>query len=278
MDFSLYISNLRENYTYNPIDISIGFFAMCSYQPQAWDYVFENIRKHYPDAPIVLMNDGLEQHDYSNMAKKYNCFYIKKDKNICLLWNDIKDAYEFINRTKEACDKLNTEWLINLHPDVICQNKISYNPPSFICGVGAGSNNGISNNNFDCSSEWKKIDNYIKQFQPNVRLNGWGFCGGSIMNIEKFNEIYDSIYSENPLIRLESIESVYKEAVKYEDTLLPILFNLKGYEYRIWKDNPEWHRRGTTNGAFLHGYKNHYDFYIKGETIDDFNKKRTLLK
>ena len=277
MDYNLYIKQLQEPYKTNPIDISIGFFAMCSYQPDAWDYVFSKIREHYPDCPIVLMNDGLKQYDYTDMAKKYNCIYIQKDKNICLLWNDIKDSHEFLHRTKEACNLLNTEWLINLHPDVICQNKISYYPPSFICGVGAGSITGISNNNFNSSNEWRKIDNYIRKLQPNIKLNGWGFCGGSIMNIEKFNEVYKSIYCEKPIIILEDIEFVYKEAVKYEDTLLPILFNIFGYEYRIWKDNPEYHRR-EKEGAFLHGYKKHYDFYKKGETIDTFNKRRLLLQ
>lgn len=275
MDYNLYIKQLQEPYKKNPIDLSIGFFAMCSYQHQAWDYVFSKIREHYPDSPIVLMNDGLNQYDYSEMAKKYNCIYIPKDKNICLLWYDIKDSHEFLHRTKEACNLLNTEWLINLHPDVICQNKISYYPPSFICGVGAGSRTGISNNNFNSSTEWKKIDNYIRKLQPNIKLNGWGFCGGSIMNIEKFNEIYKSIYFDNPIIILEDIEIIYKEAVKYEDTLIPILFNIFGYEYRIWKDNPEYHR-GEKEGAFLHGYKNHYDFYKNGETIDTFNKRRLL--
>ena len=64
----------------NSINISVGFFAMCSYQPIAWDYVFNTIRQHYPYAPIVLMNDGLQQYDYTEMANKYNCIYIKKIK------------------------------------------------------------------------------------------------------------------------------------------------------------------------------------------------------
>jgi hypothetical protein len=54
----------------------------------------------------------------------------------------------------------------------------------------------ISSNNFDYSPEWKNIKHYIRSKQPNVNLNGWGWCGGSIMHVEKFNEIYDNIYTE----------------------------------------------------------------------------------
>jgi len=52
MDFKSYVKQLQEPYKYNPIDISVGFYGFCSYQPQAWDYVFQSIRNHYPDAPI----------------------------------------------------------------------------------------------------------------------------------------------------------------------------------------------------------------------------------
>lgn len=278
MNFEEYVNQLIQPYINLPIDISIGFFAMCSYQPTAWDYVFLNIRKYYPDAPIILLNDGLEQYDYTKMAKKYNCIYVKEDKNICLLWDDIKDAHIFLHRLNQACDLLKTDWIINLHPDVICQNKICYYPPSFICGVGAGSISGVSNNNFNNNKNWNNIANYIKNYSPNIRLNGWGWCGGSIIYIDKFKEIYDCIYSNNPSIVLEDIEKIYKEAVKYEDTLLPILFNLCGYEYRIWKDNPEYHRNGIKAGAFLHGYKEHYDFKKNNQTIEQFNKRRLLNK
>jgi hypothetical protein len=272
IDFNTYQKELQAPYTYNPIDISIGFYALCSYQPSAWDYVFQSIRKHYPEAPIVLINDGMEQHNYSDMATQYNCIYIKKHKNICLLWNDIADAYEFLDRTKAACDllsELGIHWIIHLHPDVICQNKISYFPTSYLCGVSAGSTNGISNNNFNNSTEWKKIEKYIREFQPEIEINGWGWCGGSIMNINKFIEVYKYIRNINVDVNenkftLEILQEIYPESVKYEDTMMPIIFTLCGYSYRIWKDNPE----------YLHGYKEHYDFKNKNMTLEDFNKLR----
>jgi hypothetical protein len=289
IDFQTYEKELQTTYIYNPIDISIGFYALCSYQPQAWEYVFQCIRKYYPDAPIVLFNDGIEQYDYTDIAAHYKCIYIRKVNNICLLWNDIGDAYEFLDRTKEACDilkKLSVEWIIHLHPDVICQHKICYHPRAALCGVSAGSITGISNNNFNNSNEWKKIEKYIRQYQPEVEINGWGWCGGSIMNIDIFFKVYDNFNHDvlthdnlthdklNNKFRLEDLRDIYAESVRYEDTMMPIIFTLCGYPYRIWKDNPEYHRHKSITGAFLHGYKEHYDFKKHNISLEDFNKMR----
>ena len=98
-----YVNTLRQPFEYKPIDISVGFYGLFSYQHIAWDYVLKNIRKHYPDAPIILINDGLDQYDYSEMAKRYNCIHIIKDREICLHYPEIEGSKEFLERTKEAC-------------------------------------------------------------------------------------------------------------------------------------------------------------------------------
>ena len=275
MDFHTYEKHLREPYKNHPINISIGFYGLCSYQYIAWDYVFQSIRKYYPDAPIVLINDGFDQYDYTEIAAKYNCIHIKKDLEICLHYPDIKSSHEFLHRTKEVIDLLKTEWIIHLHPDVICQGKICYWPPSELAGVAAGSYNGVSANNWNNSSELQKVINYIRQYQPTVELNGWGWCGGSIMNCQAFYKVYDSLYGSSPKFSLEDIrKNTFVSSTEHEDTMMSILFALNGYPYRIWKDNPEYHR-GSKEGAFLHGYKEHYDFKKQGLSgIDYFSRVR----
>jgi hypothetical protein len=264
MNFQTYEKQLGEPYNNNPIDISVGFYGLCSYQPHAWDYVFHKIREYYPTEPIVLINDGIDQYDYSDMAKKYNCIYLLKEKEICLHYPDIASSHEFLHRTKEVCDLLKTDWIIHLHPDVICQGRICYYPPSKLAGVAAGSSSGVSGNNWSVSPDWQKVEQYIRKFQPNIELNGWGWCGGSIMNSATFYKVYESLYGTDAKFTLEDIrENTNKTATEHEDTMMPILFALNGYPYRIWKDNPEYHR-GKKEGAFLHGYKEHYDFKKQG--------------
>jgi hypothetical protein len=276
MDFKTYENQLNEPYIYNPIDISVGFYGLFSYRNNAWDHVLERIRKYYPDAPIVLINDGTEQFDYSEMAKKYNCIFVPKNKTICTYFLNIGDCHEFLHRTKEACDLVKTEWIIHLHPDVICQGKISYYPPSELCGVGAGSTTGKSANNWRESWAIKDFGNipaYIRKFQSNVEINGWGWCGGSIMKCDAFYKVYDSVYGDNPICSLDEINKETQSLVTTsEDTIIPLLFNINGYSYRIWKDNPEYHR-GRREGAFLHGYKEHYGLKAEGLSISDYYKK-----
>jgi hypothetical protein len=277
--FEKYEEILRSPYNNSPIDIDIGFYGLCSYQPQAWDYVFFSIRQYYPDSPIVLINDGTEQYDYSEIAKKYNCIHIVKEREICLHYPDIEGSYEFLNRTLEACNLCKTEWMIHLHPDVICQGKISYHPNAHLAGVGCGSNNGISNNNWNnmsISVELKKVETYIRKFQPTVELNGWGWCGGSIMYVDAFKTVYNSVIGENSIFKLEDIrKDSWLNVTEHEDTMMSVLFALNGFVFRIWKDNPEYHR-GSKEGAFLHGFKEHYDFKKQGLTAEEyFTKVRT---
>jgi len=271
--FEDYEQILRSPYVNNPIDINIGFYGLCSYQPDAWDYVFGSIRRYYPNEPIVLINDGMDQFDYSEMAHKYNCIYVKKDREICLHYPDIESSYEFLKRTLEACNLSRTEWLIHLHPDVICQGRICYQPNAHLAGVSCGSVTGISNNNWKVFSN---VENYIRKFEPNIELNGWGWCGGSIMNVDAFRVVYNSIFGENPKFTLEEIrDNTHSNITEHEDTMMSVLFALNGFVYRIWKDNPEFHRNERA-GAFLHGYKEHYDFKKKGLTCTEyFTKCRT---
>jgi hypothetical protein len=273
--FEEYENILKSPYIYSPIDISVGFFGLCSYQHEAWEYVFSSIRKYYPDAPIVLINDGTEQFDYSDIAKKYNCIHIIKNRQICLHYPDIEGSYEFLHRTLEACNLCKTEWIIHLHPDVICQGKICYYPNAHLAGVSCGSNNGISNNNWNINNsvELKKVETYIRKFQPNIELNGWGWCGGSIMYVDAFRTVYNSVLGDNPLFNLEDIrKESWLNVTEHEDTMMSLLFALNGFVFRIWKDNPEYHR-GSRTGAFLHGFKEHYDFKKKGLSVDEYYMK-----
>lgn len=259
---------LNSPYIKNPIDISVGFFGLCSYQPVAWDYVFLTIRNFYPDAPIILINDGMDVFDYSEMAKKYNCIYLKKEMEICLHYPDIKGSYEFLNRTLECCDLAKTDWLIHLHPDVVCTGKISYFPCSNLSGVGCGSLNGKSNNQWE-----KRAIDFVRKYQPNTEMNGWGWCGGSIVNVEAFRKVHNSVIGEAAKFTLEYIrENVGDYVTEHEDTMMSILFELNGFSYRIWKDNPEYHR-GKREGAFLHGFKGHYDFVKQGLNVADYYTK-----
>lgn len=258
-----------KDYRRNPnppkryIDLDVGFFGQCSYQPQAWNTVFHSIRCYYPNAPIILINDGFKQFDYRPMAKHYNCTHVSKEHEICLHWYDVKWMYEYLHRVKEACELSGTEWIIHLHPDVICQDRISKYPNAHLAGVSAGSQTGISGNVFG-----PEVNEFILKHNPNAELNGYGWCGGSIMHVPTFMKVYDAVVNKKKWDLQEFRNKFHMSWLEHEDVLFSLLFQLEGYVYRNWLDNPEW-QRGTDGmtdaGAFLHGYKEHYDFKKKGE-------------
>ena len=256
-----------NNFPYPPkqyIDLDIGFFGLFSYQHNAWDITLQSIRHFYPKKQIVLINDGFEQFDYTDMAKKYNCIHVKKEHQICLHWYDMKWAYEYLDRVKEACELVKTEWIIHLHPDVICCDKISKYPNAHLAGVSAGSFTGISNNPLP-----EKISKLILKHHPNAELNGYGWCGGSIMHVPTFMKVYDAVVIQKKWDLYKLAEEYEIKHFEHEDLLFSILFSLEGYTYRVWLDNAEiQHNLGglTDAGAFLHGYKEHYDFKKNGET------------
>lgn len=239
------------------IDLDVGFFGQFSYQHQAWEYVLRSVRDFYPEAPIVLINDGFDQFDYTEMAKKHNCIHLPKQNEICLHWYDIKWAYEYLERVKESCELAKTEWMIHLHPDVICCDKISKYPNAALAGVSAGSWTEKSNNNFP-----EHVLNFIREHNPNAELNGYGWCGGSIIHVPTFMKVYQSVVVDKKWNLYELREKLGQQWTEHEDVLFSILFELEGYSYRIWLDNPEFQRGRsglTDGGAFLHGFKRHYN-------------------
>jgi hypothetical protein len=260
--FQNYEINMRLPYNPNRsiVDMDVGFFAMCSYQKTAWEATFASIRAHYPGAPIILINDGFDQYDYTDMAKRYNCIYVAKDKEICLYWPDVWGAYEFLERFKEACDLAKTEWMINLHPDVICNGKIKYRPDAAIAGVNWGESSAISCNPWD-----PKLVEYIRKYNNSVENIGFGWCGGGILHVPTFYKIYDAKFS------IEDIAEVNKQTSMGEDMLMPCLFMLGGYNYRLWQECCQWPR--SWSGVFLHNIKEYYDFKQTGISQTDFYNK-----
>jgi len=242
------------------IDISVGFYGGCSYHPTGWDATFASIRKNFPTEPIVLFEDGQpEGHDYSEMAKKFNATYIKENVSIYLTWLTPEQAWTYLQWILKAADITKTEWLIQLHPDVICNDRISVYPPGPLCGVGAGSRNGVSNNQFFV----QKANDVLKVLHPELPHNGYGWCGGGCIHVPTFRKIMETftflhlklihatLYNDNDKIH---------NIILHDDIFLPFLFNIYGYPYRVWLEIEEvnrWQGFGSS-AAFQHGNKNYY--------------------
>ena len=89
------------------------------------------------------------------------------------------------------------------------------------------------------------------------------------MNVNAYYKVYNSIFGENGIDWIKILDENIKIAREHEDTLFSILFNLNGFTYRVWKDNPQYYNC-PVNGAFLHGYKEHYDFKKQNLTVTEY--------
>jgi hypothetical protein len=109
----------------------------------------------------------------------------------------------------------------------------------------------------------------FRKHYPDVEVNGWGSAGGSLIHVNSFLRVYYSLQTfDFSKIR----ETTWIDAFKHDDTTLAILFALCGLPYRIWKDNPEI-GEASQLGAFLHGYKECYDYKRGGKSLEEHQKK-----
>ena len=235
------------------IDLDVGFYGGCSYHPTAWDETFRTLRNNFPDKPLVLIEDGRPCGvDYSDMAAKYNAKYIKCEKSIYLYWPTIEQTWTYLQWILQVSDICKTEWLVQLHPDNIVNDRYHINPPGPICGLSCGSRSGVSNN-----ALFPKAAQYVLTKYPNIEMNGYGWAGGSCLHVPTFRKIMETFTFE----RLTDIKlNIDPKITENEDYFLPFLFNLYGYPYRIWLEIEEPNRNTFgSSAAFQHGNKTFYN-------------------
>lgn len=268
-----YIHQLQQPYqlSRSPLttNFNVGFFCMCSYQSHAWEKSLESLRSFYPDAPIVLVNDGFDQFDYKQMADKFHCIYLPKKEQLLLHFFNDAQVREFFNRVYECCQLTKTKWMVHWHADMICRGQIKYMPPGPLCGCGFNSKkiDGKANNSWDSFSQ---VTQFIRESQSYVELNGWGSAGGSVFHTNTYLRVFHLLASMD----ISAIRNkTWADIFKHDDTAIAIAFALCGYPYRIWRDNPDISEDQSDNGAFLHGYKQNYDYVLQGRTLSDHHKK-----
>jgi hypothetical protein len=269
------------------IDLSVGFFGGCSYHPSAWEQTFKSIRDNFLEAPIVLIEDGRPTgFDYSDMASRYNATYIKEESSIYLFWPTAEQCWQYLQWIIKVADIAKTEWLVQLHPDNICNDRFSVIPPGPVCGVGCGSRSGVSNNRLPHNAE-----KYLTDIHPNLEMNGYGWCGGGCLHVPTFKNIMKQ-FTFDKLLELRKNSLIIGEGVSvwnvtsHEDVFIPFLFNMYGYPYRVWRDIEELNRGSMgwgTSAAFEHNNKTYYNMSKEqilklGDTIQEQVKAEKLLQ
>lgn len=237
------------------IHLSVGFYAGCSYHPGAWNETFKSLRNHFPTEPLVMFQDGFAAgFDYTSMAQQYNATYLIEKEGIYLFWPQAEQCWRYLQWILQVADICNTEWLVQLHPDNIINDRFHINPPGPLCGVGAGSHNGVSNNPIP-----EHAQSYIRTLHPSLESNGYGWCGGGCIHVPTFRAIMKDFTFEK-LVHIK--HDVNETVTRHEDMFLPFLFNMYGFPYRVWLEIEE-HNRGYhglgQSAAIQHANKTYYN-------------------
>jgi hypothetical protein len=106
-----------------------GAYLQCFKNPYATYKCLESFRKFYPTSTIVIASDN--GHDYTEMAKLFNCTYIHYlDKALCInpvidtLEKRSKNSYAIIDRVRHCFALIKEPYVMWLEDDVIINSRI----------------------------------------------------------------------------------------------------------------------------------------------------------
>jgi hypothetical protein len=257
----------KDKLTKQYIDLSVGFYGGCSYHPGGWEKTFKTLRENFPTAPLVLIEDGQPKgYDYEPMAARYNATFLRKKESIYLYWPTMEQCWEYLQWIKEVAAITKTEWLVQLHPDNIFNDRFHIQPPGPLCGVGAGSRSGRSGNPL-----FPAAKKFMDSYRPTLEQNGYGWCGGGCIHVPTYLKIMEDFTIEKLKYIFTEVDS---NIVRHEDCFLPFLFNLYGFPFRVWLEIEEPLRgeAGLGNSAAIqHGVKTYYN--LTPQEIADFERK-----
>jgi hypothetical protein len=159
--------------------MTIGAFYQCWKHSAATIQVIKQFRTFYPDSTVYLVSD--DGHDYSPLAKKYNCIYEHSTINTkAALFYTLDEIRVYFERLTRALNEIKDEWCMLLEDDVYIGGK--YDETLF-----RGELNGYKDGNF----LYKTTVEFIK-------LVHGGF-GGCVINVPFFR----TIFNKNPMKFLE---------------------------------------------------------------------------
>lgn len=104
----------------------LGFYNHASNKPNATLAMTISVREFYPNAPFVMGCDN--SHDYSDMARQFNCVYYHNYTSIGYAPNptgySLEQIMMYLDRMYIAVTTLDTEYFMMLEDDVIILGEV----------------------------------------------------------------------------------------------------------------------------------------------------------
>lgn len=224
---------------------------------RATEEAIKNFRK-FNDGPYFLVSDGGD--DFSDIAKKYNCFYHHSDWNLKLrdhndpsgiYGNTKEETLEWLRRFHLACTFEKSDHIMMMEDDVLIKGNISVENDVEFSGLGGPGNR----------VHQELIDYLTEKYDAKFYNNWYALSGGAIFKTETFIENYDRIVNILDL-EFDFIKSNLMKSIGCIDVWMTVYYALCKKNYTV---NP-YITETTTNMnwrdpsyAIVHQYKEHYE-------------------
>ena len=232
-----------------PRDLKIGAHFLCYKQKRATFEALRSFRQHYPDAPVDLVCDNGD--DFTDIAKHFGCTYThcteSAGNGVTTAFDSHRQAMLWFRRLEETCKRFDqVDWVVILEDDVRTQGPIQYMPPAPMAGP--------------CTMPFTEAAKFaIKLRHPNLTINGYSGCGGTIFHRETFLKCMQNFYNIGQVALLDD------RLAHHSDAMMTYLFLWNGHENVPWLDHSERSRGvGCEDAAFDHQFKKYY-----GEAWDE---------
>lgn len=250
------------------IDLSkIGFFYQTSNNPCAVEMNLRQLKKYYPNSPIVIWEDI--SNTCKDICQNHNVPY----KKVYRLSEDtefhrsqpvteITGGLRYLNRIYVSCmnELKDAEWIIHYEDDVWIKDTIKELPKTEWSGCYGVLWDDLMMNHLESDLNVKGDDRYH------------GACGGTIFSRKSFIDAYLKIQD----IDWVSISKLDKYVGKYSDAIMSYLLLVNKTKWSSWG---EWSQGGYEDfiiyeKPIVHNIKYWYQYNLS--QLDEVNNKENV--
>lgn len=241
---------------------SLGFVLFGSNQLNCADHCLMHVRKHYPDAYVMIVSDNGA--DYSELVKKYNTDYFYAHKKLGYPKHPHgyrkQEVVDFLERFYIACIRTNTTHLMNLEEDNVVMKRLEISDGIEIAGWKPCNDDGTPFPN-GFPQDFIDLITFYSGVTPNVP--GYGAGGGTVMKVSTFLNNYHNLKTFI-LTNLDKIQENIYPTAGWIDCFFTWFYMLCGKPYTYNTNLMQIHIKSESefdvnkipsNVEVVHGYK-----------------------
>jgi hypothetical protein len=222
---------------------TFSVYHQCYSNTRATEFAIANFRKHNPDILYYLISDGGE--DFSEIAKKYNCYFILAPENIGTNYLEKDQAKVYLNRLHDAFVFSGTDYILTMEDDVLCRRHLQLDE-DFNLAMSYVPGNKLRPHIFEKS---------VKKYNITPNVDWYGATGGSILNKNIFFD------PEKVSLVEQFMEEDFESTLGSIDQFIVMLYLICGLNCSVNVDLGETHRTPdwqNSDLALIHCFKEMY--------------------